>query len=375
METLAPVLKTSLSITYETTDISKEISEDLLSFSYSDKIEDEADELRLTLKDPTGKWAGTWSPDRGALVQAVLTTEGRGSLTTGRMTIDDLTTSGSPRTFDIRAVSIPLKNTIRRTAKTRNFETVSLKDIAETIARENALELLFDSADNPNYDRIDQRQESDLAFLKRLCDDAGLSVKVYSEQLILFDQASYEKRTPIETLTLRKSPILSWSFSAQQSQRYRACTVRWRNIQIKTISAPADEGGLQIDDSNVQQWWDEYTGQSRKGGQKKVSEYIDYTYEDPSVDESGQVYVLKKRCSSLQEAERLAKAKLRQLNLRQTTGRLSVVGDPLLTAGAVIAIAGFGSFDGKFFIEEAAHSLSSGGYITSLQIRRVNETY
>lgn len=375
METLASVLKTRLQIYYETTDITREVSADLLSFSYSDKVEDESDELTLTLKDPSGKWAGSWSPTRGDHVEAFLYTEDRGSLMTGRMTIDSLTVSGAPRIFELRAVSIPLDNTIRRTAKTRNFETADLKKIAETIAAENSLELLFDSEENPAYDRVDQRQESDLSFLKRLCDEAGLSVKVSSEKLILFDQASYEKKDPIRTLTLNVSPILSWSFSSQQSQRYRACTVKWRNVQMKTLASAPPEGGLQIDDSNVQQWWDEYTGQCRKGGQKKVTEYIDYTFEDETVEESGQVFVLKKRCTSLQEAERLARSKLRQLNLRQTTGRISVVGDPFLVAGAVVLVAGFGSFDGKFFIEQADHSYGPGGYVTSLQLRRVNNAY
>ena len=146
-------------------------------------------------------------------------------------------------------------------------------------------------------------------------------------------------------------------------------------MQIKTKTVPPSSGGVQIDDDKVQEWWDEYTGQSKKGGQQKVTEYIDYTYEDETVDESGQVFVIKKRCSSQAEAERIAKAKLRQLNLRQTTGNLTVVGDPLLVAGGVISLKGFGSFDGKFFIEQADHSIGSSGYTTSVQVRRVNENY
>lgn len=375
METLEPVLSTTLFVFYENTDISREVSADLLSFSYTDKIDDESDEVSLTLKDPDGKWAGLWSPTRGDKVEAIVFTEDRGSFNTGSMTVDNLSTSGSPRVFQVRAVSIPLQNTIRRTAKTRNFENATLKDIAQTIAKESELELLFDSEENPTYDRIDQRQESDLSFLKRLCDDAGLSVKVSYEKLILFDQASYEKKEPIKALTLNQSPILSWSFNSQQSQRYRACTVKWRNVQVKTKTVPPSSGGVQIDDDKVKEWWDEYTGQSKKGGQQKVTEYIDYTYEDETVDESGQVFVIKKRCSSQAEAERIAKAKLRQLNLRQTTGNLTVVGDPLLVAGGVISLVGFGSFDGKFFIEQADHSIGSSGYTTSVQVRRVNENY
>lgn len=370
------ILETTLHVTYMSTDITSDINKDLLSFSYTDNCNDESDNFKLTLKDETGKWAGSWSPTRGEYIDAFITTDFRGSLMPGMMIVDSLSTSGAPRIFEINAVSIPLNNTIRRTPKTRNFEHVNLEKIAAQIAEEADLEFMFDSEENPVYDRIDQRQESDLAFLKRLCDEAGLSVKVSAEMLIIFDQLSYEKKEPVCSYILGLHGVLSWSFNSQQSQRYRACTVKWRNVKQKTKVVKSDKARAEIEDPAVNEWWLKYTGQStKKGKQKKNAEYIDYTYIDETVDESGQTYVIKKRCSSLQEAERIAKAKLRQLNLRQTSGNLTVVGNPLLMAGECIDLQNFGSFDGKFFIEQAEHTIGSGGYTTSLQVRRVNEKY
>ena len=379
------ILSTQLHVTYMSTDISVDVNKDLLSFVYTDNCNDEADNFKLTLKDEKGKWAGTWSPTRGEYIDAFITTDFRGSLMPGMMIVDSLSTSGSPRIFEINAVSIPLNNTIRRTPKTRNFEQVNLEKIAAQIAEEAELEFMFDSEENPVYDRIDQRQESDLAFLKRLCDEAGLSVKVSAAMLIIFDQLSYEKKEPVCSYALGLHGVLSWSFNSQQSQRYRACTVKWRNVKLKTKAKPAanTQGIMMLaaTDSDVDIWGtndvggSKKKGKTKKGKQKKSVEYIDYTYEDETVDESGQTYVIKKRCNSLQDAERIAKAKLRQLNLRQTTGNLTLVGNPLLMAGECVLLQNFGSFDGKFFIEQAEHSISSGGYITSLQVRRVNENY
>ena len=113
----------------------------------------------------------------------------------------------------------------------------------------------------------------------------------------------------------------------------------------------------------------------KKGSTATKAEYIDYTYDDPDVDDSGQVYVLKRRCTSLADAELLAKAKLRQLNARQLTGSLSMIGDPLMCAGSVIKLLGFGSFDGNFIIEKATHTMSNSGYVTSIDVRRVNNNY
>ena len=70
-----------------------------------------------------------------------------------------------------------------------------------------------------------------------------------------------------------------------------------------------------------------------------------------------------------------AKAKLRQLNSRQLTGSLSMIGDPLMCAGAVIKLLGFGSFDGNFIIEKATHTMNNSGYVTSIDVRRVNNNY
>ena len=100
-----------------------------------------------------------------------------------------------------------------------------------------------------------------------------------------------------------------------------------------------------------------------------------YRYTDPSVDSSGQEYRLRKRVTSKAEAERLAKATLRKVNLRRVTGSLTLIGDPSLLAGCVIACEGFGSFDGNFIIESSSHDVSGSGYTTSLQLRRVNGEY
>lgn len=55
-------------------DVSQSVLPDLLSFTFSDKETGEADELRLTLKDETGKWAATWKPEGGEVVDAYLST-------------------------------------------------------------------------------------------------------------------------------------------------------------------------------------------------------------------------------------------------------------------------------------------------------------
>lgn len=393
MEAITPLL-TTVSVTYtvadksKSADISEDVSGDLLSLTYEDKDGGEADTLSISLKDPEGKWAGSWTPQRGDMVEVTLSTQDRGAVSTGKMIIDRLQTSGRPRVFTIDAVSIPMQNSIRRTLKTRAFTKMHLKDIAQQICTDNDLELFWDSAitddENQLYDKADQERISDLEFLQRLCKDAGLSLKLSSERLIVYGQESYEAKEPVCVLVENASWITSWSFEAQQSERYKACTVRWRDMAQKSKkSASAGSGGssnrfLKQSSSGGNRFLDKSSlsgGSKKKASVGKKAEYHEYTYEDPSVEDSGQIYSLKKRARSQAEAERLAKAKLRRLNLRQLTGSLEMVGNPLMAAGSVVALSGFGSFDGNFIITSATHSMGSEGYRTSVQVRRVNNDY
>ena len=363
--------------------VSENILPDLLSFTYDDKETNEADEISLTLKDPTGKWASKWKPDGGEVVRAYIasgTVDGKKGreLFCGKFFVDSLRTSGSPRVFEMRAVSIPMNTPIRRKMVTKAWEKKTLKGIAQEIAAAAKVKLLFDSKEDPSYDRQDQKAESNLKFLSRLCEDAGLSIKVTDSQIVIFDQAFYEKKKPVKTLTLGVSDILSWDFESQQSETYKSCTISYRNPKEKKKGSSGSyvTGDFSDIDKKAVAVASDDDYDINADPKKKVNPAVmTYTYTDPDAEENGQEYQVKKRATSLSEAKRIAKATLRKLNLRKMTGSLSLVGDTSLVAGVVINLKGFGSFDGAFIIESASHRASTSGYVTSLSVRRVNNNY
>lgn len=342
--------------------VTESILPDLLSFSYTDKETEEADEIELTLKDDKGKWAGNWKPNGGEVVSAYIqsgtTTIAGRSLYCGKFYVDSQSVSGSPRIFSLKAVSIPLNKPIRKKVKSRAWEGKTLKEIAQSIASENGISFIWESEENPTYDRIEQNRESDLKFLLRLCEEAGASLKVTDEKMVIFDQSLYEKKIPVKVLTLNGSDILSWSFESNQSEKYKSVTIAYRDPKKKVKGSA---GSHNLD-----------TGNTEKKSNAAVNEY---TYTDPDADENGQEYAYKTRAKSLDEAKRKAKAKLRLLNRRSVTGSISLIGDVSLVSGVVIQCVGFGSFDGNFIVGEATHSVSGSGYTTSLQLRRVNTYY
>lgn len=368
--------KLTLLFTESKTDATNDVMHDLLSFSYDDREADQADEISLTVKDEKGKWAGSWKPDGGETIRAYIKGSTCPKLFCGKFYVDSMRVSGSPRVCEIRAVSIPLKAPIRRRLVTKAWENYTLKGILKEIAAKAEIYFYFEVEEDPEYDRLDQKEESDLAFLSRLCQDAGLSIKVTDDTIVIFDQSRYEKMEPVCEVELGVSDVLSWDFQTTQSDTYKSCVVSWRDIKKKKrksaggynldLEKPSDKPPAKhnidlekIDDSNA----------------SKNPAVNTYVYVDPNADANGQEYKLKRRVTSRAEAERVAKATLRRLNLRSVTGSMTLVGDTRLVAGIVIEVKGFGSFDGNFFIESASHSMSESGYVTTINVRRVNNKY
>lgn len=368
--------KLTLLFTESKTDATNDVMPDLLSFSYDDREADQADEISLTVKDEKGKWAGSWKPDGGETIRAYIKGSTCPKLFCGKFYVDSMRVSGSPRVCEIRAVSIPLKAPIRRRLVTKAWENYTLKGILKEIAAKAEIYFYFEVEEDPEYDRLDQKEESDLAFLSRLCQDAGLSIKVTDDTIVIFDQSRYEKMKPACEVELGVSDVLSWDFQTTQSDTYKSCVVSWRDIKKKQrksaggynldLGKPSDKPPAKynidlekIDDSNA----------------SKNPAVNTYVYVDPDADANGQEYKLKRRVTSRAEAERVAKATLRRLNLRSVTGSMTLVGDTRLVAGIVIEVKGFGSFDGNFFIESASHSMSESGYVTTINVRRVNNKY
>ena len=50
-----------------------------------------------------------------------------------------------------------------------------------------------------------------------------------------------------------------------------------------------------------------------------------------------------------------------------------MAGDASLAAGEVIALAGWGGWDGRYIVKQAQHTVGTGGYETKITLRRCLE--
>lgn len=354
----APARRAALKLLYDSTDISEDLAPFLKSFSFTDSFE-AADDLQITLADPMALWRNGWFPDKGATLKATLrvadwTDEGdTAELYCGQFFIDEITAQGPESTVTIKARSTPVgskKNAsggdAMRTKKTRAWEATTLKTIAAQIAAEANVKLYFNLAQDISYQRRDQKEQSDLAFLQRLgWEDGGdFRVKLTDKKLIIASQADLEKAASAAKVKPPESGaktaasaadmaarLSTWSFTSSANRQYRACKVSWYDARKKKNYSATVQAGTQ---------------------------------------ETGQTLVVNQRCESQADAERIARSRLRSANMATVKGSLTMIGDVRMSAGLNIDLEGFGVFDGKYFIDTATHTVDGGGYKTSLQIHR-----
>lgn len=75
--------------------------------------------------------------------------------------------------------------------------------------------------------------------------------------------------------------------------------------------------------------------------------------------------------ASQEEADQIARAIYNQRALELVTGSGSCIGLPDVRAGRVIELQGLGPrFSGLYYILQSTHSLSSGGYLTTFSVKR-----
>ena len=326
----------------------------LLEFSFTDAAGGRADEVRITLHDRDGNWASDWMPQKGMSVTAQLTARdwfapGEDvALPCGEFTIDEVEFSGPPDRVTVKALSAALTTGLRDTARTRAWEGASLRDVAGGIAAEHGLALHWQGEAQP-FRRLDQRNESDLAFLSRAAAERGLRCKVHDGRLVILDEEAAEAQSP--AVEIRRVAVgdedlaftpRSWSFRTSSADTdYDGATMSYADPQTGTTHAAAVERGR--------------SGKKKAGDRKTLT--------------------VNGRAESAGEAATRAKAALREKNRKTETVSMEIMGHPGAVAGVTAKLSGFGAFSGTFLIQKAVHKVSgSGGYTTELEMTRTGHT-
>ncbi len=257
----------------------------------------------------------------------------------GQFELDGVDVSGPPSTITIKGTSLPYSSSIRQTLKSKSWENISLSGIVKQISGKNGMACMFESASDPKYTRVEQYRTSDISFLQTLCHNAGCSLKVTNNILVVFDQAEYEAKAALLTIKRGKEGgYTKYKLSTGENDSYTSCRVSCTNSSGVTISATA---------------------------------YVE-DYKDD--DKNKQCLEVRRSVSSQSEAQALAHKLLRLHNKYEFEVSFTFPGDPKLVAGNAVMLEEWGAWNGKYIISQAKHSISGSGYTTQITLRKALPT-
>lgn len=282
---------------------------------------------------------------KGLRIQAVIVRKNWNSdgkdktLDCGQFELDSLDAGGPPAVITIKGTSLPFRAQIRQTKKSKAWEAYNLSKIAGEMAALNGMTCMYESSNDPYYARVEQNAMSDIAFLSQLCHDAGISLKATNKIIVLFDQATYEAKPEVLTITKGDGSYTKYKLrTGATDKEYASCRVSYTDPATgKTIQATA------------------------------------YVQDYDAKDKKNQCLEISAKVASIGEAQALAEKMLRLKNKYAYTADFTMPGNPDLVAGVTVMLSGWGTWDGKYIVKQATHSVGSAGYTTQASLRHVLE--
>ena len=341
--------RTAVEISFDGADITKDIKPYLLGVTYTDNEEDAADDLQIRIQDRGNIWLQSWLEEviraaaAGKLkIGAVIKPEGWGNdaaLPTGNFELDSVGPGGPPAEIAIKGTALPFSTPVRQTRRSKAWESYTLSGIANEIAGNAGMSCMYEASNDPFYRRVEQIKTSDIDLLSRLCHNAGISLKVTDNMLVLFDQKDYEGKGAVLTIKRGGGKYIKYKLGTGSADtQYGSCRVSY-----------TDPGS---------------------------GKCIEGTYTASGEDaKSGQCLEITARVADAGEAKALAEKQLRLHNKFTRTASFTLPGNTALVAGVTVMLEGWGGWDGKYIIKQARHTVDPSGYTTQIAVRRVLEGY
>jgi len=294
----------------------------------------------------------------------------------GSFEIDSVDFSGPPDTVIIKALSIPISSSIRNSEKTRAWEDTTLQKIAQDIANDAKLDLMYEVESDIQLDRVEQEEKADMGFLLELCQQYGVALKVTDNKVILFEEEAYEKKPVIDTFDKKEfgGRLLDYSFSQDTSGTVCKAISSYKDpksgqLVQATFEPPEPPATGQI--AYVNERPGDLSGDNFRNGEDTSSENSGGTF-DTGFNKFNDITndFDNPRSDRTDNALRQAKAVARERNKNEWTCTLRVMGNLNMVGSVNINVTSFGAYSGKYSVFDVQHGLI-GKYETTIKARKV----
>jgi len=311
-----------------------EIGKYLSSFKYTDVASGSSDSISIELSDRDRRWIGGWFPQKGDRLKPTIQRHNWDkdgvdtSLKCGTFVIDDFSFKGGPLRCNIEAVAIPSTSGFKVTERTNTYEMTTIKEIGEEVAKRAGLSLVYD-APEISIENVAQDKQSDCSFFNELVVKYGLALKIYNDRLVVFDEAAYEAKPQVATITEADFEP-NWTWNTTLEGTYTGVKYQYTHTEKDQTFTVEVGGGDRI-----------------------------LTCDDAANNQT--------------EATLIALAKVNNANKGTTTLKITLRTPAWnIIATQCINIKNLGQLSGKYYVEEATHVVGDSTK-TTLSLRKVEK--
>ena len=222
-------------VIFNKVDISDEIAHSISSLNYTDNSKNAIDDLELELENLDYRWLKEWYPDENAQLLVGIHEEKENEtnfLDLGTFYVDEPTFENNR--LNLKCLALPLDQNIRDQKNSVAWERITLKELVTQIANKHEMNAEI-YADNEFFGRLDQNQETDLAFINRIVKETGLNMKVSDDKIIIFDDEEMEKNDTIEIFNINDERIRSFSLKKKNKEIYDNVEVSYYDPDKKKV--------------------------------------------------------------------------------------------------------------------------------------------
>ena len=221
-------------VIFNKVDISDEIAHSISSLNYTDNSKNAIDDLELELENLDYRWLKEWYPDENAQLLVGIHEEKENEtnfLDLGTFYVDEPTFENNR--LNLKCLALPLDQNIRDQKNSVAWERITLKELVTQIANKHEMNAEI-YADDEFFERLDQNQETDLAFINRVVKETGLNMKVY-DKIIIFDDEEMEKNDTVEIFNINDERIRSFSLKKKNKEIYDNVEVSYYDPDKKKV--------------------------------------------------------------------------------------------------------------------------------------------
>lgn len=326
------------SLSFNGKNVSTKLAEYLKSVSYEDVASGSSDTISLKLQNIDMKWLHKWYPTKGDKIKGSITfkdwnKDGTNlSLNCGTFVCDEVKFSGGPLETTIGGVSTPAKDSFKTRERTKTWKNVTIKKIAQEIAKRYSLSLSY-SGPSIKIASIEQSDKTDSAFLYSICQKYGLSMKVFNNKIVIYDQTAQEKKKATATLTRASFIDDEWDYIDALEGTYTGARISYKS-------------GKNNDE---------------------VSVYLGLKKENAS---GSRVLKITETADDYDTAYYMAAAKVNQSNEGATTMTGKIWPNPKICAGICVTISGMGKANGKYFVDKVTTEVTDSGTTQNIELHK-----